>query len=324
MVVRSGDAELRVRVPGASVVVPAGGAVVVVVRRSWFQVAAYSGRSRVEWADRPAVELPELELLHCESGACGSPERLTPAQVGDGEPSPPVESDERSVPAAHSPSRKRARLASAIVERPIAAEASTSVAPAPSPSVAATPSPSVAAAPSPSVAAAPPSVAPAPLPSALASESLLVEDALHAIRRAHDPARALLDTRLYRQRFPDGALAHEVDRIDVESLLALGRGGDALAVLERMPLDRFASARELQLIRGELRVQDGRCVEALSDFGAVLAAPADALGERALYGSAGCHARMGDRAGAERDLKLYLARFPDGAHADEIRRALRH
>ena len=108
----------------------------------------------------------------------------------------------------------------------------------------------------------------------------------------------------------------------VDALLMLDRADEALRALEALPLDANRRSTELQLIRGELRAR-ADCRRAEADFTAVLARiRTAALEERALYGRAACRTTLGNPHGAADDLRRYLDRFPDGAHADWARRWL--
>jgi hypothetical protein len=205
------------------------------------------------------------------------------------------------------------------------APAPVAVAPAPAPVVVAPappPAPVAAPAPAPVVVAPTPAPAPAPPPeSALSKESRALSDAVRLLRRDRDAAGALAALDEYRARWPKGVLRPEADVARVDALLSLGRRGDALAALESVYVASLPRARELTVVRGELRAEAGRCKQAARDFD-VAAALGDALGERALWGRAGCRARLGDRDGARADLERYLERFPSGKFASEARRAL--
>jgi hypothetical protein len=141
------------------------------------------------------------------------------------------------------------------------------------------------------------------------------------LRRDRDAAGALAALDEYRARWPKGALRPEAEVARVDALLSLGRRGEALAALEAVNVGGLPRARELGVVRGELRAEAGRCKEAVRDFDAA-AKSGDALGERALWGRAACRARLGDREGARADLEGYLSRFPSGKFAAEARRAL--
>ncbi|HEX7505767.1 MAG TPA: hypothetical protein VF550_03275, partial [Polyangia bacterium] len=74
-----------------------------------------------------------------------------------------------------------------------------------------------------------------------------------------------------------------------EILLALGRGSQALVVLDSLNLAQLPRARELQTIRGELRGQLGRCQESREDLSlVVLTTSVDELGQRAIRAIVKC------------------------------------
>jgi hypothetical protein len=161
-----------------------------------------------------------------------------------------------------------------------------------------------------------------PQPSPIALESELLTGALAKLRRDHDPRGALSLLDDYQARFPQGVLWLEASAARVDALLLLGRRDDALAWLARIPLDRAGRSIELQLLRAELYAERD-CGRAIPDFDAVLVfSGAPALAERALYGRAACRLRLGDVVGGRSDLHAYLARYPKGRFADQVRARL--
>jgi len=175
---------------------------------------------------------------------------------------------------------------------------------------------------SPSTPSVAPGVASAP-ESSLAFESAALERALTALRRDHDAERALELLERYSADFPAGVLRTEADVARVDANLALGRHNAALALLERLPLERVGRGPELTLVRGEL-LATRDCRRANLDFDRVLAAhPSPSLDERALFGRASCRLGTGDFAGGQTDLRSYLARYPRGRFAEAARQRLR-
>ncbi len=204
--------------------------------------------------------------------------------------------------------------------RPIRRAPSPALAPAPTPS--ALPTPSVRPLEQP---ASERPAAPVPLPSAesqLSRESQALERALTALRRERDAARALALLERYAADFPAGVLRLEADIARVDAHLALGQRPAALAILDRLPLERVGRGLELRVVRAELYAERD-CGRATGDFDRVLAAsPPAALEERALFGRASCRTRLGDDAGARADLERYLARYPNGRFAASARDGL--
>jgi hypothetical protein len=231
---------------------------------------------------------------------------------------------------------------STAVEPPPVPPASPSTAVEPPPAPAASPSTAVEPPPVPRPAALPsvhatitspshdprPSAAPRqpaamPRDTQLAEETQTLGRALARLRQARDPAGALAELDRYAARFPSGILGREALAARVDALLMEGRAPDAQAILSRLTLGSNERDRELRLIRAELATGTG-CAAALDDYQAVWDAHPDGTwGERALWGQAVCHARLGDEPSARADLTRYLAHFPGGPHAAEARARLR-
>jgi hypothetical protein len=172
-----------------------------------------------------------------------------------------------------------------------------------------------------------PEPAPPPVPgvSALAKESRLLARALAELRQDGDADQALALLEEHRKEFgAHAALAPEANATRIEALLRLGRHTQALALLDAMALATTGVGREMLVARAELRADKGRRTAALHDFDLLLltGGKADSVTERALYGRATCRAKLGDGAGARRDLETYLATFPEGRFAHEARAAL--
>jgi TolA-binding protein len=152
---------------------------------------------------------------------------------------------------------------------------------------------------------------------ALGAESRLVAAALDQLRKAHDPKAALATLDRHAVEFPHGALADEARTARIEALLASGDKRSALALL-----DAITVGSELAVVRGELRLEAGRAEQAQRDFDSAVLGTNDAIEARALYGRAACRARLGDHAGARRDLEDYVRRFPHGKSANDARAAV--
>ncbi len=167
---------------------------------------------------------------------------------------------------------------------------------------------------------------PAPVraePSMLAEESQFLAGALADLRTNRNAHKALSALKAYEQRFPDGQLGPEVNRVRVEAFLATHQNTEALGLLDRLRFSASARDTEMLVLRGELRAQATRCEAAQLDFSEALArVQTGVAAERALYGRAACHLSRGDREQARKDLQLYLQRFPRGRFATPVRRAL--
>jgi hypothetical protein len=162
-----------------------------------------------------------------------------------------------------------------------------------------------------------------PAPSRIAEESRLLTAALHLLRQQHDARSALSALDEYGKRFPNGTLSREATLARIDALLELDDRVHALAILDRTRLTELPRARELAVLRGELRGAAGRCGQAIADLGSALDGSGDALEERALWGRASCRSRLGDSAGARSDLGQIISRFPQGNFATKARQALR-
>jgi tetratricopeptide (TPR) repeat protein len=158
--------------------------------------------------------------------------------------------------------------------------------------------------------------------STLGTEAALLGEAIKA-REAGKPADALSALSAYDRQFPTGELKSEAFLARIDALLDLGRGADALALLDRLEPPEFAAlprSNEVRVIRGELLAGVGRCHDALEAFGSALlgklTAPAE---ERAMYGRTLCQSRLGQTDKAHAEGEAYLRRFPIGRHADTVR-----
>jgi hypothetical protein len=115
-----------------------------------------------------------------------------------------------------------------------------------------------------------PAVLPDVVPSPLSAEARSLSDALVRWRRDGDAEAALGLLGVHESRFPRGVLSVEARVARAEILLALSRRDQAAAVLDSLSLAGLPRVRELATIRGELRAQAGRCVEARLDLGPVM------------------------------------------------------
>ena len=166
---------------------------------------------------------------------------------------------------------------------------------------------------------------PPPKPSALALESRLLASAIAKLRQEDDAEQALVILDQHRVQFgTKGMLAPEATATQFEALVRLGRHGQALALLDAQTLTPTGNGREMLVARAELRANRNRRTAALHDFDLLLAdgVKPDFVSERALYGRATCRGTNGDWEGARRDFWTYLATFPQGKFAGQVRAAL--
>ncbi|MGC4113247.1 MAG: hypothetical protein QM765_00920 [Myxococcales bacterium] len=109
-------------------------------------------------------------------------------------------------------------------------------------------------------------------------------------------------------------------------LVTARRFDQAIAAADQFRLRYPGDARlpEVQVVRARLLCAlPGRSAAAVETFQEVVAMEAASaqVRQEALFAMAACQNASGDRAGAEASWRLYLERFPDGAHAEEARRA---
>jgi hypothetical protein len=130
--------------------------------------------------------------------------------------------------------------------------------------------------------------APAPTASVAKPESPIVAES-HSLasviepwHRAHNASAALALLDAHEQRYPNGHMRLETRMLRAEIYLAQGRETETLAVLDSLVLSGIPRARELQTVRGELRIKAGRCPEGKRDLSDVLErSVADFLAKRA-------------------------------------------
>jgi hypothetical protein len=160
----------------------------------------------------------------------------------------------------------------------------------------------------------------------LATEAKMVSRALALLDT--DPRQALAQVEDYRRAFPAGALRGEAALAELRAFQAVGDPRAALAALDRIAAQGFVSiggsAGELRVSRLELMVGAGRCREALDQLEPELAnETSPRLQARLLLARASCRAATGDATGSRRDLQQYLAAFPDGPRAAEVRHRMK-
>lgn len=130
---------------------------------------------------------------------------------------------------------------------------------------------------------------PAMVESPIAREGESFANVLRRWRRDHDGQAALAGLDFHERTFAGGQLALESRLLRVEVLLAEHREREALAILDRLPFDRgnVPRGRELVTLRGELRINAGRCQDGRADL-ASIGGGTDALADRARHALARC------------------------------------
>jgi hypothetical protein len=123
----------------------------------------------------------------------------------------------------------------------------------------------------------------------LVEERLSFGSILRSWHHARDASTTLTMLDTHERRYPSGFMRLESRVLRAEIYLAQGREGASLSVLDTLSLAGLPRARELQLVRGELRIKFNRCAEGKQDVDEVLArGMADALAKRALQAISHC------------------------------------
>jgi len=157
----------------------------------------------------------------------------------------------------------------------------------------------------------------------LGAEGALLTKALRALREDGNPSAALATLDEYVQTYPQGRLLHEAAVARLEALVLGGHRDRALEALEGGLTALAPLGRSEMVLRGELRAAAGRLEGARDDFYASSSrGGSDDVAARALLDLARMQQALGDRAGADGNLRRYLVSFPRGAGAEEARRAL--
>jgi hypothetical protein len=246
--------------------------------------------------------------MHSSSPSAGFP----------GPPAPVISAPPLEAPAEHfaRPAARPTLPSRSAPPSPIAMVVAPSPAPAPAPS---TKQPPVAQPALPALPPAAPAEKPAPAAKPLASDQSMFGNALRKLRAENDPAGALSVLREHRQAYPKSALSGERTALEVESLLALHRDKDALAVLDPLALEGLPRSGERFVLRGELRAAAKRWLEAKADFEQALSrvSGSPAWHQRALWGRAVSRLRLGDKEGGLADIERYRDTYPKGRFAAE-------
>jgi hypothetical protein len=123
----------------------------------------------------------------------------------------------------------------------------------------------------------------------ITAENRSFSAALAEWRRAHNAAAALAALDWHERRFAQGQFQLEAKLLRAEIFLKQGREREVLALLDDVPLRELPRGRELQTVRGELRIKHGRCAEGRSDLSSVVAnSSTDSLGRRAAHAMSLC------------------------------------
>jgi hypothetical protein len=146
--------------------------------------------------------------------------------------------------------------------------------------------------------------------------------AIRALRVERSPSAALSLLESHGALLAKSPFAHEALLLRVEAMLALGRKGEVLRLLDGAVLTDVAASRSLLITRGELRATVNRCAEGLGDFDQVLAGAKQA-DRQALFGRAMCRKKVGDKAGARADVERYRREFPTDARLGDLERQVR-
>jgi hypothetical protein len=134
-----------------------------------------------------------------------------------------------------------------------------------------------------------------PPPTAEEAKNPLVEESqsfasiIGSWHRTRNASMTLTMLGTHEQRYPTGFMRLESRVLRAEIYLAVGRERESLSVLDTLSLAGIPRAREMQLVRGELRIKLGRCAEGKRDLDEVLAKSiADPLAKRAAQALSQC------------------------------------
>jgi hypothetical protein len=142
-------------------------------------------------------------------------------------------------------------------------------------------------------------------------------EAIRLLRAEHSPRAALQLLADHDGELTKAGFEHEAMLLRVEALLALGRRGEVLRLLDGASLTDVAASRTLLVTRGQLRAAANRCSEGLGDFDLVLARSKQ-VDRQALIGRALCRKQLGDFAGMRADVQRMHDEFPNDVLPDEL------
>jgi hypothetical protein len=114
------------------------------------------------------------------------------------------------------------------------------------------------------------------------AESRSFSAAVAKWHRDHNADATLAALVAHERRFPGGQMQLETRLLRAEILLQQGHEREGLALLDSLSLLGLPRGRELQTVRGELRIKYGRCLDGRQDLDYILAKDrTDALARRA-------------------------------------------
>jgi len=123
----------------------------------------------------------------------------------------------------------------------------------------------------------------------IVEESRSFASVIEPWHRTRDARLTLALLNAHERRFPSGYMHLESRVLRAEIYLTQGRESEALSVLDTLSLAGIPRARELEAVRGELRVKVGRCADGKRDLDDVLEkGVADSLAKRATQAISHC------------------------------------
>jgi hypothetical protein len=135
------------------------------------------------------------------------------------------------------------------------------------------------------------------------------------VERSPEEALRLLDR--YARELAGNSFSREALLLRVEAMLALGRRGEVLRLLDGSASGEVSESQPLLLTRGQLRAEANRCAESVRDFSLVLT-EVRRPPKAALLGRALCRKQLGDHDGALVDVERYRREFPGDPAVDEV------
>jgi hypothetical protein len=257
-------------VAGAAFAVAKGGLRSLPIVGPLFSPAASTGDSKSEEHRRPALPKSTVEKAAAPATSALAPAPIQPAPLPGVEPTRAVAQDPEK---AAEPAARAVRVAGLHPRTLALRDPEASHQPA-------------------RFAAAPEAPAPPPVgkeENPIVAESRSFASVLEPWHRTRNPGTALALLDAHERRYPSGHMRLESHILRAEIYLAQGREDEVLKVLDALALSGIPRGRELQTVRGELRIKAGRCADGKRDLGEVLEkSMSDALGKRAAQSFAHC------------------------------------